>query len=209
MQAQSGTVIIVDDDAEVRKSLSRLLRSASYNVLSFESVDHFRQAAPPDGPMCLLLDLQMPSTTGLELQAELMTRDYHAPIIFLSGQADVPSSVSAMKNGAVDFLEKPVAGTLLLKTIDRAIIKDAAGRVAREQRMQIEDRIVNLTNREREVLSHVIAGRLNKQIAFDLGISEKTVKVHRGRTMAKMCVRSVAELTRICAEVDLLPFKVR
>ena len=134
-----------------------------------------------------------------------MTRDYHAPIIFLSGHADVPSSVSAMKNGAVDFLEKPVEATLLLETIDRAIKKDAAGRVARKQRVHIEDRIVTLTNREREVLSHVIAGRLNKQIAFDLGISEKTVKVHRARVMEKMNAESLADLVRMAGTVGIGP----
>ena len=203
-----GTVIIVDDDAAVRKSLSRLLRSASYHVVVFESVDHFKQAELPSEPTCIVLDLQMPRSTGLDLQAELMTQDYHPPIIFFSGHADVSSSVAAMKNGAVDFLEKPVDDTLLLATIDRAISKDADRRAVRAEKVDIRNRIAKLTKREHEVLTHVIAGRLNKQIACDLGIAEKTVKVHRGRVMEKVCVHSVAKLTRLCGEIGLPPAKV-
>jgi len=207
-QATTGTVVVVDDDASVRKSLSRLLRSAAYNVVVFESVSHFKQAELSSEPTCIVLDLQMPQLSGLDLQADLVTQDYHPPVIFLSGHADVPSSVAAMKNGAVDFLEKPVKDTLLLATIARAIEKDVAGRVVHARRTQTRDRIARLTSREREVLTHVIAGRLNKQIACDLGISEKTVKVHRGRVMEKVCVRSVAELTRLCEEIGLAPVMV-
>jgi len=207
-QATTGTVVVVDDDASVRKGLSRLLRSAAYNVVVFESVGHFKRAELSSEPTCIVLDLQMPQMSGLDLQADLVTQDYHPPVIFLSGHADVPSSVAAMKNGAVDFLEKPVKDTLLLATIARAIEKDVAGRVVHARRTQTRDRIARLTSREREVLTHVIAGRLNKQIACDLGISEKTVKVHRGRVMEKVCVRSVAELTRLCEEIGLAPVMV-
>jgi len=206
-QAFVGTVVVVDDDPAVRKGLSRLLRSASYNVVVFESVGHFKQAELSSEPTCIVLDLRMPHSTGLDLQADLMTQDYHPPIIFLSGHADVLSSVAAMKNGAVDFFEKPVEDTVLLGAIDRAIEKDGAARAMQARTSQIRDRIARLTSREHEVLTHVIAGRLNKQIACDLGISEKTVKVHRGRVMQKACARSVAALTRLCGEIGLTPFK--
>lgn len=205
LQVMYGTVIIVDDDAAVRKSLSRLLTSASYHVVTFESVRSYMQSNHTEGPTCILLDLQMPHATGLDLQSELRSQDYHPPIVFLSGHADVHSSVEAMKNGAVDFLEKPVGATLLLATIDRAIKKDATGRVARVRRNLIYERTKSLTGRQHEVLTHVIAGRLNKQIAIDLGISEKTVKAHRGRVTEKMCARSVAELTRQCDEIGVVP----
>ncbi|MCZ6888307.1 MAG: response regulator [Gammaproteobacteria bacterium] len=204
-QASQGTVVVVDDDRSVRKALSRLLRSASYNVVVFESVDQFKRTELSSEPTCIVLDLQMPQTNGLDLQVELITQDYHPPIIFLSGHGDVSSSVLAMKNGAVDFLEKPVDDAVLLGTIDRAIKDDAAARSVQARRAQIRERIARLTSREHEVLTHVIAGRMNKQIGFDLGISETTVKVHRGRVMDKACVRSVAELTRMCDEIGLAP----
>ena len=207
-QTSTGMVVVVDDDASVRKALSRLLRSASYNVVVFESVDHFNQSNVSNEAACIVLDLQMPRTSGLELQAELMTQDYQPPIIFLTGYGDVSSSVAAMKNGAVDFLEKPVDDTLLLAAIDRAIKKDGVVRATHARRKGITDRVARLTNREQEVVTHVISGRLKKQIANDLGISEKTVKVHRGRAMGKMRVRSVAELTRLCEEIGLVPVEI-
>jgi FixJ family two-component response regulator len=207
-QKSTGMVVVVDDDASVRKGLSRLLRSASYNVVVFESVDHFNKSKVVNEAMCIVLDLQMPRTSGLELQAELMAQDYHPPIIFLTGHGDVPSSVTAMKNGAVDFLEKPVDDTLLLAAINRAMKKDSVVRATQARRNGILGRVARLTNREQEVVTHVISGRLNKQIANNLGISEKTVKVHRGRAMGKMRVRSVAELTRLCGEIGLAPVEI-
>ncbi len=202
---RTGTVIVVDDDDAVRKGLSRILKSASYSVNVFESVHQFRQAELPSGPSCIVLDLHMPGATGLDLQAELMAQEYHPPIIFLSGRGDVHSSVTAMKNGAVDFLEKPIEDSLLLATIDQAIEKDVDVRTEMAQIADIRDRMTRLTRREHQVLTHVIAGRLNKQIAIDLVISEKTVKVHRGRVMEKVCVRSVAELTRLCEKIGVVP----
>ncbi len=207
-QTSAGTVVIVDDDASVRKGLARLLRSASYNVVVFESVDHFNQSEVSNETTCIVLDLQMPRTSGLDLQAELVAQDYHPPIIFLTGHGDVPSSVAAMKNGAVDFLTKPVEDTVLLAAIDQAIKRDGVVRATHARRKGILDRVARLTNREQEVVTHVITGRLNKQIANDLGISEKTVKVHRGRAMGKMRVRSVAELTRLCGEIGLAPVEI-
>lgn len=202
---KTGTVIVIDDDAAVRRSLSRLMRSADYDVYDFASADEFRHAELPDEPLCILLDLYMPNETGLDLQSELLARDYHPPIVFLSGHADVNSSVTAMKNGAVDFLEKPIDDMLLFKTIDQAILKDTKVRAARLRYANLRKRIAALTNREHEILTHVIAGRLNKQIAFDLAISEKTVKVHRGRVMGKLNLHSVAELTRFCEEAGVEP----
>ncbi len=205
---RTGTVIVVDDDDAVRKGLSRILKSASYSVNVFESVHQFRQAELPSGPTCIVLDLHMPGATGLDLQSELITQEYYPPIIFLSGRGDVHSSVTAMKNGAVDFLEKPIEDSLLLATIDQAIEKDVDVRTEMAQIADIRDRMTRLTRREHQVLTHVIAGRLNKQIAIDLVISEKTVKVHRGRVMEKVCVRSVAELTRLCEKIGVAPINV-
>ncbi len=206
---RTGTVIVVDDDDAVRKALSRVLRSALYSVSVFESVHQFRQAELPSGPTCIVLDLHMPHATGLDLQSELITQEYYPPIIFLSGQGDVHSSVKAMKNGAIDFLEKPIDDTLLLATIDRAIENDVDVRAELARLADIRDKIARLTRREYQVLTHVIAGRLNKQIAIDLVISEKTVKVHRGRVMEKVSVRSVAELTRLCEKIGVAPVNPR
>ncbi len=200
-----GTVLVIDDDAAVRRSLSRLLRSADYDVYDYGSVSEFRQAELPNEPVCILLDLYMPHETGLDLQSELVTRAYHPPIVFLSGHADVNSSVTAMRNGAVDFLEKPIDDILLLKTIDQAIRNDIETRTAQRRDAELRKRVAALTPREHEVLTHVISGRLNKQIAFNLGISEKTVKVHRGRMMEKLNVHSVAALTRLCEEAGVEP----
>ena len=171
--ATKGTVIVVDDDPSIRKSLARVLRSASYSALAFKSVSQFLKAEFPTEPTCIILDLRMPHVTGLDLQLELITQDYYPPIIFLSGYGDVGSSVTAMKNGAFDFLEKPIDDLLLLATIDRAIAQDVVARADITRKAEIQDAMSSLTRREYEVLTHVIAGRLNKQIATDLAISEK------------------------------------
>lgn len=180
---------------------------AHYHINVFESAAHFKSSDLPIEPLCIVLDLQLSGENGLDLQAELTAQTYSPPIIFLSGRANVSSSVAAMKNGAIDFLENPVDGTLLLATISRAIERDVAGRAEQVRRNELLDRIFRLTPREHEVLTYVIAGCLNKQIAMHLAISEKTVKVHRGRVMEKTRARSVAELTRLCDEIGIKPAK--
>jgi FixJ family two-component response regulator len=191
------TVFVVDDDAAVRKSLVRLLKSAGYHTESFASADEFLerwQANPVPG--CVLLDIMMPGLDGLQLQQKLETSAYEIPIIFITGHGDIPSSVKAMKAGAVDFFPKPFNDEDLLKAIREAIERDQQERSERAGRAEAARRFETLTAREREVMALVVRGMLNKQIAFALGASEKTVKIHRGRVMEKMNVQSVADLVR-------------
>lgn len=191
------TVFIVDDEASVRKAVSRLLRSAQIEVAAFASPSEFLAAHDSDAPGCLLLDVEMPDLSGPELQRALGGRGCTQPIIFLSGHADVPISVEAMKHGATDFLTKPVRDEVLLATVRAAFEKDRVLRIARKERAEIAERLATLTPREREVLHHVVAGELNKQIAAALGTVEQTIKVHRARVMEKLQVQSVAELVRL------------
>ena len=191
------TVFFVDDEAAVRKAVSRLLRSAHIGVAAFASPGEFLAARDPDVPGCLLLDVAMPGHSGPDLQRMLGGRDGTLPIIFLSGHADVPISVEAMKDGAVDFLTKPVRDEVLLAAVQAAFEKDRVARTARREQAGISARLATLTPREREVLDHVITGELNKQIAGALGTVEQTIKVHRARVMEKMQVHSVAELVRL------------
>jgi FixJ family two-component response regulator len=191
---------IVDDDAAVRRAISRLLAFEQYEVYAYDSAETFlseqaRQAGDRHG--CVILDVALPGQDGVALQHVLVERGIHLPVIFLTGHADVPQTVNAMKQGALDFLVKPVDVTVLLAAITRALHKDDRLREQRAQRAATASRLATLTPREREVLMHVMEGRLNKQIAADLGTAEKTVKVHRARGMEKMQVRSVAELVRI------------
>jgi FixJ family two-component response regulator len=187
-------VRVVDDDASVLKSLDRLLRSAGFTVRTFPSPQAFLQQHDGSMPGCLVLDLAMPGLDGLQLQQALAQTGDPCPVIFITGHADVPSTVRAMKAGAVDFLTKPFEREQLLAAVRLAIDKDRIARVARAERSSIGVRVAALTPREHQVMAHVIAGHLNKQIAADLGISEKTVKVHRARVMKKMDAGSVAEL---------------
>ena len=190
-------VFVVDDDPAVRKSLWRLLRSGGYEVSAFSSAEEFLAKLEPDAAGCAVLDLAMPGLDGLSLQQRLAAREVPMPVLFLTGRGDIPASVKAMKAGAEDFLTKPVDETVLFAALRRAL---AHGREARETRRRVSDargRLEMLTPREREVLEGVVAGRLNKQIAGDLGISEKTVKVHRARVMEKLDASSVAELVRL------------
>jgi RNA polymerase sigma factor (sigma-70 family) len=170
----------------------------------FESARDFLNSAAPDGPACLVLDLQMPALSGLDLQSELATRKIQTPIVFISGHGDVPASVRAMKAGAVDFLTKPFKDKDLLAVIQDALAKDVRLKATQEQRETIERRLRLLTPRERQVLEMVIKGMLNKQIAADLGASEQTIKVHRGRVMEKMRVASVAELVQAALAAGVL-----
>ncbi len=190
----SPTVLVVDDDAAVRKAVSRLLRSAGIAVADFASPREFLAQHDPATPGCLVLDLAMPGFNGLELQTALRETGSSLPIIFLTGHGDVSKSVQAMKGGAFDFLTKPVNAKNLLPAIRAAIERGAVARGEQAELSKIHLRLDTLTPREREVLQHVVAGKLNKQIAADLGITQATVKMHRARVMAKMKVQSVAEL---------------
>jgi RNA polymerase sigma factor (sigma-70 family) len=191
------TVFVVDDDAAIRKAVSRLLRSAGIAAAVFASPREFLAQYDPNTPGCLVLDIAMPEFNGLQLQTALGEKGSILPIIFLSGHGDVSKSVQAMKHGAFDFLTKPVKDKDLLPAIRTAIERDAVARREHAKLSEIRAVLDTLTPREREVLEHVVAGKLNKQIAGDLGITEATVKMHRARVMAKMKVQSVAELARL------------
>jgi FixJ family two-component response regulator len=197
------TVFVVDDDAAIRKAVSRLLRSAGIAVADFVSPTEFLAQYDPPMPGCLVLDLAMPGFDGLRLQTTLRETGSTLPVIFLTGQGDVSKSVQAMKHGAFDFLTKPVNAKNLLPAIRAAIEKDAVARREQGALSEICARLDTLTPREREVLEHVVAGKLNKQIACDLGVTEATVKMHRARVMAKMKVQSVAELARLAEQCGI------
>jgi FixJ family two-component response regulator len=197
MSNVATTIFIVDDDPAVLAGLSRLLQSAGLNVMTFGSPQEFLDEHDPFAPGCLVLDVAMPGLNGLELQQTLMKSGSTIPIIFLTGYGSVPDSVLAMKRGASDFLTKPVDEKDLLDAIHIAIEKDRIARRTRAQIVEIHERLNTLTPREREVLTHIVSGQLNKQIAFDLGTVEKTIKVHRARVMEKMKVHSVAELVHL------------
>jgi FixJ family two-component response regulator len=194
--SQSTTIFLVDDDAPVRDALSRLLRAHRFAVAAFASPKEFLEHYNPDMPGCLVLDLKMRGN-GFGLQRTLQEKGSSPPIIFLTGHGDVPKSVQALKDGASDFLTKPVNDTELLAAVRVAIEKDHARRQEQAELSEIRARLATLTAREREVLEQVVAGKLNKQIAGDLGTVEQTVKVHRAHVMEKMRVRSVAELVRL------------
>lgn len=192
-----ATIFIVDDDASVLRSLGRLLGAAGHATKPFASPAEFLAQLPGDIPGCAVLDLSMPGLNGLELQQAMERNDCHLPVIFISGHRDVPASVKAMKAGAVDFLLKPYDEEQLLKAVSQALAKDAAARAARAEAKALQARHAALTPREREVCALVSQGLLNKQIADQLGTSEKTIKVHRGRVVQKLGVSSVAELVRL------------
>lgn len=193
-------VFIVDDDADVRRALARLLCAARYVTRSFGSAAEFLAHHDPTLPGCLLLDLSMPDQSGLQVQSRLAEAGCHRPIIFLTGHGSIAESVTAMRAGAVNFLTKPVENEDLLAALDEALRMDEEQRRASSVRLTVEERIATLTPREREVLAHVVEGRMNKQIAGDLGTVLKTIKVHRARVMHKMRVRSLAQLVKLIAE---------
>jgi FixJ family two-component response regulator len=199
----SPIVFLVDDDLDVLKSLARVLRSAGLEVATFSSPSEFLEQHVPRAAGCLVLDVAMPGLNGLELQAALTAKGSAIPIIFLTGRGDISMSVQAMKGGAVDFLTKPVDDEDLLKAVHAALEKDRIERLSRAELDEIQERVATLTPREREVLTHVVSGQLNKQIANDLGTVEKTIKVHRARVMEKMKVNSVAELVRLTERLGM------
>lgn len=199
----ASKVFLVDDDASVRRALTRLLRSAGYEVKPFASAREFLDNAKDEGPACLVLDIRMPGLSGIDLQRELQATNAILPIIFITGHGDIPTSVKAMKAGAVDFLRKPVKDHDLLKAIEQALTRATRERAKREELEAIQSRVDSLTPRERQVLEHVVAGQLNKQVAYDLGTVEKTIKVHRARVMDKMGVASLAELVRLAERAGI------
>jgi FixJ family two-component response regulator len=193
----------VDDAYEVRAGLSRLLRAAGYQVRAFESAENYLAAPDCESLGCLLLDFRMPGLNGLELQRLLVGMPCARPIVFLSGESDIQTAVQAMQAGAVNFLTKPIDPDRLFAAVEQAFKQDVAQRQERNIRITIQQRVLRLTPRERQVMNHIIHGRLNKQIAADLGAGEKTIKVHRARVMEKMSVRSVAELVRLSSRVGI------
>jgi FixJ family two-component response regulator len=200
-----ATVYVIDDDPEVLRATQRLLASAGMVVAAFQSPRAFLDSYDSRVPGCLVLDLAMPELTGVELQRALAQRGKLLPIVFLSGRGDVRTCAEAMKNGAVDFLTKPVDDADLLAAVAQALAKDKALRQERAARARTERGLAVLTARERQVLTQVVAGRLNKQIAADLGTGEKTIKFHRGNLMKKLGVRSVAELVRLAEPAGTPP----
>ncbi len=197
------TVFIVDDDLSVLKSLGRLIRSAGFHVAAFCSANEFLGRPKDDVPGCMVLDMQMPDLNGFGLQQMLSASGQGLPIIFLTGHGDIPMSVQAIKAGAVDFLTKPCEDEKLLAAIAQAITIDTEARRVQAHGAELQHRFSSLTQREREVCCHVVAGRLNKQIAYDLGTCEQTIKVHRMRIMEKLRVRSLAELVTLAGEAGL------
>jgi FixJ family two-component response regulator len=198
---------VVDDDPSFRTAVTRLLRAAKYEVRGYPSASEFLDSDSSAGPGCILLDLRMPGASGFDLQQSLARMEERLPIIFLTGHGDIPASVRAMKAGAVDFLTKPVRRETLLPAIQNALGVDAKGRAARAVLRELQDRYENLTPREREVLVHVVSGKLNKQIAFDLHAAERTIKAHRASIMEKLGVQSVAELVRLAQELGIEPIR--
>ncbi len=197
------TVYLVDDDAGVLKALSRLLRAKGYEVKSYVSPQEFLEQHDPAVSGCAVLDVSMPGLDGLELQQALTAGGSHRPIVFITGKGDVPTSVRAMKAGAIDFLTKPTKDVDLLQAIRRAEELDAEARRRLSELELVQAKLRTLTPRERQVLTHVVAGRLNKQIACDLGTVEKTIKVHRSRMMEKLGLRTVADLVRMAERAQI------
>ena len=191
------TVVVIDDDPEVREALQGLLRTVGLRAELFASVTDFLNSSRPDLPGCLVLDVRLPGRSGLEFQNDLAKAQVRLPIIFVTGYGDIPMSVRAMKAGAVEFLTKPIRPQELLDAIHRAIEQDRARRDREQVIGDLRARLETLTRREREVMALAVAGRLNKQIAAEIGLSEATVKLHRGQVMRKMGARSLADLVRM------------
>jgi FixJ family two-component response regulator len=203
MDWSGSTVYVVDDDDAVRRSMARLLRAAGCKAETFASAEELLARTPISGPGCILLDVQMPGMNGLELFERMSEAGIDLPVVFLSARGTIPMSVRAMKQGAVDFLVKPVTEDVLFQVLELAITRYRSETTSRHARDSILKRLERLSPREREVLERVLQGRLNKQIAYDLDISEKTVKAHRGRVMEKMEAATLAELVHLCDVVGI------
>ena len=199
----SSTVLVVDDDIDLRNSLGRLLRSVGLNVELFGSVHDFLKSSSPNGPACLVLDVRLPGQSGLDFQRELASKNAQLPIIFITGHGDIPMSVQAMKGGAIEFLTKPFREQDLLEAVRLGLDRDRVRRDAEEALRALKERFETLSPREREIMIEVARGRLSKQIAGDIGISETTVKVHRSNLMRKLKLRSLTELARIADKLKL------
>jgi FixJ family two-component response regulator len=205
MPDANSTVLVIDDDPDLRASVGRLLRSLGLDAQLFASISDFLKSDPPDGPTCLVLDVRLPGQSGLDLQRELATVNREVPIIFITGHGDIPMSVQAMKGGAIEFLTKPFRDQELLDAIQLGLSRDRARRENERALAALRERFESLSPREREVMVQVAHGRLSKQIAGDIGIAEATVKVHRSRLMHKMKARSLPELSRMADKLKLVP----
>ena len=204
MAEAKSTILVIDDDPDVRASIGRLLRSLGMNVQLFASISDFLKSDPPNGPTCLVLDIRLPGQSGLDLQRELAAENRELPIIFITGHGDIPMSVQAMKGGAIEFLTKPFRDQDLLDAIQLGLSRNREWREKEEALADLRGRFASLSPREREIVIHVARGRLSKQIAHDIGIAEATVKVHRSRAMQKMNARSLPELGRMADKLNLV-----
>lgn len=200
---QIPTIVVIDDDASMRKALENLLKSVGFEVELFSSPQEFLQSGRPDRPGCIVLDVRFPGRSGLDMQRDLTNAEVQLPIIFITGYGDIPMSVRAMKAGAVEFLTKPFREQDLLDAVGTALDKDRARRVGEMRLAELRTRYETLTARERQVMSLVVAGRLNKQIAGELGVSEMTVKMHRRQVMRKMQAAGVAQLVRLADQLGI------
>src|SRR3984893_11774105 len=207
MPDANSTVLVIDDDPDLRASVGRLLQSLGLDTHLFGSISDFLKSDPPDGPTCLVLDVRLPGQSGLDLQRELAAANRELPIIFITGHGDIPMSVQAMKGGAIEFLTKPFRDQDLIDAIQLGLSRDRVRRENERALAALRERFGSLSPREREIMIQVVQGRLSKQIAHDLGVSENTVKVHRSNLMRKMSVRSLPELGQMADKLKLVSEK--